>query len=70
MQEQSDQPTYRIYLLTVWREPSQDQDTETRWRFLLADPYSERRYGFMNPEGLLTVLQQLDNAFNVENESI
>lgn len=55
-------PTYHNYLLTVWQEPRQDYTKGTRWRFLLSDPHSGKRYGFTNADGLLTALQQFSPA--------
>lgn len=51
-------PVYRIYLLTVWREPDQAEAVDYGWRFHLTDPQTGKRYGFTNPASLLAALQQ------------
>jgi hypothetical protein len=62
MQKSVSDATYRIYLLTAWQEPRQVQTECAPWRFLLADPHTGRRYGFINPDGLIMALQQLNHA--------
>ena len=61
--------SYRIYLLTVWKDPqgpapdgrsasalSQELSTDTGWRFFLEDPRTGRRRGFSNAIDLVAVL--------------
>lgn len=44
---------YRIFLLTVWQEGQND------WRFLLEDPRSGERKGFLGAESLVNGLQDM-----------
>jgi hypothetical protein len=69
MQKEKMQRVFQTYVLTVWQEPRVDREKGSRWHFLLADPNSGRGYGFMNPEGLLLALQQLDPAAIDEAET-
>jgi len=61
--------SYRIYLLTVWKDPQgpapdgalasalyQALPTQTGWRFFLEDPRTGRRRGFSNAIDLVAVL--------------
>ncbi len=61
--------SYRIYLLTVWKDPQapapagppdsglgQELPTATGWRFFLEDPRTGRRCGFSNAVDLVAVL--------------
>jgi hypothetical protein len=50
-------PVYRIYLLTVWQESSQEETADQGWRFHLTDPQTGKRYGFTSPATLLAALQ-------------
>jgi hypothetical protein len=55
-------PSYRIYLLTVWQEHSQEETPDHGWRFHLTDPQTGDRYGFTTPEALLAAIQQTQRA--------
>jgi len=61
--------SYRIYLLTVWKDPQdpaldgtpdsalrQESPTQTGWRFFLEDPRTGQRRGFSNAVDLVAVL--------------
>jgi hypothetical protein len=61
--------SYRIYLLTVWKDPlglvsdgtpdsalRQGLPTATGWRFFLEDPRTGQRRGFSNAIDLMAVL--------------
>jgi hypothetical protein len=61
--------SYRIYLLTVWKDSQgsaphgkpdsalyPDLPTDTGWRFFLEDPRTGRRRGFSNAIDLMAVL--------------
>jgi hypothetical protein len=61
--------SYRMYLLTVWKDPQSpapdgkpdsalhpDLPTDTGWRFFLEDPRTGRRCGFSNAVDLVAVL--------------
>jgi hypothetical protein len=61
--------SYRIYLLTVWKDPQgpapagtpdsalpQELPTATGWRFFLEDPRTGRRRGFSNAVDLVAIL--------------
>jgi hypothetical protein len=61
--------SYRIYLLTVWKDPPgpapdgtpvsalrQELPTATGWRFFLEDPRTGQRRGFSNAIDLVAVL--------------
>ena len=53
MKEQT--PSYRVYLLTVWRDSSQ-MGHEHRWYFRLEDPRTGQRRGFANAAALVMAL--------------
>jgi hypothetical protein len=61
--------SYRIYLLTIWKDPQgpapdgtpdsalrQELPTITGWRFFLEDPRTGQRRGFSNAVDLVAVL--------------
>jgi hypothetical protein len=51
-------PLTRIYLLTAWQEPGQQESLDHGWRFHLTDPQTGKRYGFTSAAMLLAMLQQ------------
>jgi hypothetical protein len=50
---------YRIYLLTVWQEPSGEETADRGWRLHLTDPQTGERYGFTSPAILRAALQAM-----------
>jgi hypothetical protein len=49
---------YHIYLLTIWKEYSQMDETEAGWRFRLEHPSTGNQRGFATLEALMAALQQ------------
>jgi hemoglobin-like flavoprotein len=47
---------YRIYLLTIWDEREQEDQTSPRWRFCLKDPRTSQQRGFANLTELIIAL--------------
>jgi hypothetical protein len=64
----SEKLPYRIYLLTVWQEHSQEEIPDHGWRFHLTDPQTGKRYGFTSLATLLVALQQATSHDSPDEE--
>ncbi len=60
--------TYRIFLLTVWRDVSSTAEGAAL-RFSLDDPRSGQRRGFGEPAGLLAFLAACLDAGDAANQA-
>ncbi len=58
MTDQDGASYYRVFLLTVWQEPSQDADALSAVRFRLEDPRTGKRQGFATAEALMSALEK------------
>ncbi|MBX2997891.1 MAG: hypothetical protein KF893_05225 [Caldilineaceae bacterium] len=53
------QPYYRIYLLTVWQEQSRGPPESITWRFRLQDPRTGQQGAFADAESFMAALYAL-----------
>lgn len=58
--------TYHIYLLTVWQEFPAEGGPQ--WRFRLVDPQTGMDCGFVTPQTLPYVLQQMRSDRQAVNQ--
>jgi hypothetical protein len=49
---------YRVFLLSMWREPTQDPGAPAVVRFRLEDPRTGERQGFATVESLMAALEE------------
>ena len=67
-------PTYRAYMLRIWRDDTQHIRANDRWRFSLEDPHTGERIGFASVGQLCDYLltrisprDQLDDSVTHES---
>ena len=57
---------YRIFLLTVWRERKEGENSSQDLFYRLEDPRTGERRGFSNPEAVVAFLQVCMSGLDVD----
>ena len=57
MNESADPSCYHVYVLRLWREPTEAEAQSATWRFVLQAPQTGQRRGFTSFGALMAFLE-------------
>ena len=58
MNRSGDRSRYHVYMLRLWREPTEAEAPSATWRFVLEEPKTGQRRGFADFWALMEFLER------------